>query len=424
MRFFDNTRQEVPLCSECQPRRDANIRAPRSGNLVHTLNKGGAPGDGQQERERYGAMPLATACATAIELEPVTRVVDECDERPASRFDTPESRFDTPEMMRVSAKDADEFRHAMRDWNFELKQLQPCSFDATIVVVPMGPALICSGRFSQPMLQHVGTPDDCLSVCRPGRGSHSSSILGHELQAGEVHVSGSGAECESMSSGVTFPTALSVKLDFLRTQTDWLSESWLLTTRSTRVHSAGVGWTSNFLDAMEWMMAAVLQYPDSTGREGIRGSLLDQLLVRIDTLSAANAPLSNARETRSARQLAVQRAREYIDLNLTEPIRLSDLCKIARTQARALEYGFREVVGLSPIAYIRMTRLHRARQMLLSTAVRSRSISEIALDCGFWHFSQFAMDYKQLFAERPSVTHRRTFARLPRTERRNRPEFA
>ena len=104
-------------------------------------------------------------------------------------------------------------------------------------------------------------------------------------------------------------------------------------------------------------------------------------------------------------------------MNLTEPIRLSDLCKHAHAQARSLEYGFHEVVGVSPIAYIRATRLHRARRLLRSTAVRTRSISEIALDCGFWHLSQFAVDYKLLFAESPSVTFRRTQAQLPRARR-------
>jgi transcriptional regulator GlxA family with amidase domain len=77
------------------------------------------------------------------------------------------------------------------------------------------------------------------------------------------------------------------------------------------------------------------------------------------------------------------------------------------------------------MAYVRMTRLHRARHLLCSTAVRTRSISEIALDCGFWHLSQFAVDYKLLFGESPSVTFRRTSSDLPRLDSRRatRPRF-
>ena len=121
---------------------------------------------------------------------------------------------------------------------------------------------------------------------------------------------------------------------------------------------------------------------------------------------------------RAHRRLAVERARDYIARNLTDPIRLSTLSRYAHTQARSLEYGFQEVLGVSPMAYVRATRLQRARRLLRTSAVRTRSVSEIALDCGFWHLSQFAMDYKLLFGESPSITFHRTEAQLPRSERR------
>jgi AraC family ethanolamine operon transcriptional activator len=327
--------------------------------------------------------------------------------------------FATPGMTRVAANDADEFGELMCDWDIDLRQLQPSTFSATILAVPLGAALICSGHYSQPLLQRVGAPDDCLSITRPGRGSGPVLIQGHEVQPEEVFVTGSGADCETLTRGALFPTAFSIKLDYLQAQTHWLSESWLLSSKSVQLHTPGAAWASNFLDTVEWFMNAVALYPDSTARADVRDSLLDTLLARINTLGAADSPISEDRETRSARRLAVQRARDYIHKNLTEPMRLSDLCKHARTQARSLEYGFHEVVGVSPIAYIRASRLHRARRLLRSTAVRTRSISEIALDCGFWHLSQFAVDYKRLFAESPSVTFRRTQAQLPRSERRH-----
>jgi AraC family transcriptional regulator, ethanolamine operon transcriptional activator len=330
-----------------------------------------------------------------------------------------QSAFQTRRITRITSNDADEFSEAIRDWNVELKPVQTGGFNARLLALPLGQALICSGRFGQPLLQHVGAPDECLSIARPGRGSDAVWIGGHDVEAGEVLVFTSGAEIELMSRGVHFPTALSLKLSFLQTQADWLNDSQLLVGKSAQLHSPGADWANNFLDAMEWVVDAAATYPDLVTREEVRSSVLDTLLARVNTFGAADSPLSDDREARSARRLAVARAREYINVNLTEPIRLSDLCKHARTQARSLEYGFHEVVGLSPIAYIRATRLHRVRQQLRSTAVRTRSISEIALDCGFWHLSQFAVDYKRLFTESPSVTYRRTQAQLPRSERRS-----
>jgi AraC family ethanolamine operon transcriptional activator len=339
---------------------------------------------------------------------------------PHARAEVP-SAFMTAGAMRVAATDADELGDCLRDWNVELKQLQPGEFAGRIDVLPLGEVLICSGHYSQPVLQHVGPPEDCLSITRPGRGSGPVALQGHDVEAGEVFVAGSGADCETVSRGMLFPTALSVRYSYLASQSQWLNESPLLSSRCVRLHAPGVAWVGNFLDAMGWIAAAAAEYPDIKERADVCGSMVDTLLSRINTLGATGAPLSSDRETRGARRVAVERAREYIRANLTEPIRLSDLCKYARTQARSLEYGFHEVVGVSPIAYIRATRLHRVRKLLRSTAVRTRSVSEIALDCGFWHLSQFAVDYKRLFSESPSVTFRRTHAQLPRAERRTSP---
>ena len=116
------------------------------------------------------------------------------------------------------------------------------------------------------------------------------------------------------------------------------------------------------------------------------------------------------RDARTHRRLAVERARDYIHSNLTEQLRLSDLCRYARVQTRSLEYGFREIIGMSPFAYIKALRLSGVRRTLMSGAAPERSISEIACDHGFWHLSQFAVDYRKFFCETPSTTRQRVRA--------------
>jgi AraC-like DNA-binding protein len=56
---------------------------------------------------------------------------------------------------------------------------------------------------------------------------------------------------------------------------------------------------------------------------------------------------------------------------------------------------------------VKVLRLNDVRRQLLSYSHVCRSISELALDAGFTHLSQFAMDYKKLFLESPSMTRRR-----------------
>jgi AraC family ethanolamine operon transcriptional activator len=328
------------------------------------------------------------------------------------------SAFVTADVLELVSTDADELAERMLDWDIELKQLHPGSFDGAIIAIALGPVLVCHGHYNQSMLQQSGPPDHCVTIARPGRGSDPIALNGHDVADGEVFIAGPGAHVEVMNRGIQNPKTLSVQVEFLRAQAHWLQESLWPAARTVTVHNPGAQWAASYLDAMEWVVDAVLRYPQATARSDVRDSLVDSLLARVNAIGAAHSPVSDDRDMRAARRVAVQRAREYIHTNLTDPIRLSDLCKYARTQARALEYGFQEAIGASPIAYVRAMRLHRARRLLRSTAVRTRSISEIALDCGFWHLSQFAVDYKLLFAESPSVTYRRTQTELPKTGRR------
>ena len=171
---------------------------------------------------------------------------------------------------------------------------------------------------------------------------------GHGLNAGEIFVSGSGAQAEAVSRGAVFPTALSLRLDFLETQLEWLNDAPARASNASHVRSPGVEWVANFLNAVAWVIDAVTHYPQAAKREDVRGSLIDGLLARVNTLGAVSA-LSHDRNGRASRRLAVAHAREYIRANVTEPIRLSDLCLHSHSRARTLEYGFREVFGVSPM---------------------------------------------------------------------------
>ena len=107
-----------------------------------------------------------------------------------------------------------------------------------------------------------------------------------------------------------------------------------------------------------------------------------------------------------ASRAAVRIARDFIHSKLAEPLRLSELCCKANLQIRSLEYGFREVTGLTPVAYIRSLRLSTVRRALQQQSGAQRSISEVAMDAGFWHLSQFASDYRRCFGETPTETRR------------------
>jgi AraC family transcriptional regulator, ethanolamine operon transcriptional activator len=105
--------------------------------------------------------------------------------------------------------------------------------------------------------------------------------------------------------------------------------------------------------------------------------------------------------------LVVKTAEDYALSHADDRVYVTDLCRAAAVSERALEYAFKEVMGLTPVAYLTRLRLHRVRQALLAATHGSTTVSAVALDWGFWHFGEFSRAYKDCFGELPSDTLRR-----------------
>jgi AraC family ethanolamine operon transcriptional activator len=133
--------------------------------------------------------------------------------------------------------------------------------------------------------------------------------------------------------------------------------------------------------------------------------LLETLLA---TLRVANdfKPARSDR-TRQSQSLIVKVAEDYTLSRPGDRLYVTDLCRAAGTSERTLEYAFREVMGLTPVAFLIRLRLHRVRQALLAATQRSTTVSAEALNWGFWHFGEFSRTYKNCFGELPSDTLRR-----------------
>ena len=133
--------------------------------------------------------------------------------------------------------------------------------------------------------------------------------------------------------------------------------------------------------------------------------LLETLLATLRVASDLEPTRSD--QTRQVQSQIVKTAEAYALSNAESRIYVTDLCRIAAVSERTLEYAFKEVLGLSPMAYLVRLRLHRARKALLAATPRSTTVSAEALKWGFWHFGEFSRAYRACFGEAPSETLRR-----------------
>jgi len=73
-----------------------------------------------------------------------------------------------------------------------------------------------------------------------------------------------------------------------------------------------------------------------------------------------------------------------------------------------LQYAFHDIMGMSPLTYLLRLRLHRARDELRTAASGSTTVTDVAMNWGFWHFGEFSRAYKNCFGEVPSRTLRQS----------------
>ncbi len=86
---------------------------------------------------------------------------------------------------------------------------------------------------------------------------------------------------------------------------------------------------------------------------------------------------------------------------LFRPIYSKDLANQLGVSIRTLQSAVKVARGTTLHGYLRSRRLSAARERLQQGA---GSVKEAALQSGFWQLSDFAREYKKLFAELPSST--------------------
>ena len=307
-----------------------------------------------------------------------------------------------------SSTDAAELTRDVGNWNFEFMQLSPGTFRASGALLQLDGVSIERISMERTLLQRGFAPRDRLAVFIPGVGSGPIYAQGQLVEAGQCATLMEGAQLEAISHEGYLDVGFELDFAACRPQLEALSGGSISLARGACIAAPGPAWTHDILGRVDWLLTAVMEHPQCLDDHRLRASLTDHALAAMVQFDNSPADVdATTRAARAGRRVAVRLARDYIHSRLSEPLRLSELCRQANLKIRSLEYGFREVTGLTPVAYIRSLRLNAVRSALQQkTSGPQRSISEIAMDVGFWHLSQFAGDYRRFFGETPTETRR------------------
>lgn len=140
---------------------------------------------------------------------------------------------------------------------------------------------------------------------------------------------------------------------------------------------------------------------DGSGGGEVRRALLHLILARI--LEAAElVPIGESQEGNLTTRLM-----EYLSLHFRQPLTLDDAAHALGASRFHLSRVFSQQLGSSFSDYLSFLRLNEAQELLLGT---DRSVSEIALDCGFSSQRTFNRAFQKLFRTTPRqfrAAHRR-----------------
>ena len=120
-------------------------------------------------------------------------------------------------------------------------------------------------------------------------------------------------------------------------------------------------------------------------------------LFRSNYTEALNSPKDTATSTR------IKKAKDYIHANIRKNISVNDVANAACISPRALQYSFRDIVGISPSKYIRQIKLDAVKKALES-AGPDENVTNILGDFEITSFGHFSKFYKETFGCTPKIT--------------------
>ena len=140
-------------------------------------------------------------------------------------------------------------------------------------------------------------------------------------------------------------------------------------------------------------------------RYGAQIEFMDSLLATIES-GDPDETVDTDKKGKSYSQI-VRTCEDYtLNLDARRPY-MSELCAAANVSERTVQKAFQNIMGMSPTTYLHRLRLHRARDDLRKATGGTTTVTDVALNWGFWHFGEFSRAYRNCFGEVPSSTLKR-----------------
>lgn len=308
--------------------------------------------------------------------------------------------------------DADEYQSSIRGGDNLLTFLAGGVFRAELTTIQVGKLTLQRGRENLPRLATTSMPPNIVGILGWLGDGAFPVVRGVQIRQGEWMSLGLGMQSHHRTAGPVNYVALTINSgDLAQAAIDQTGIPVSVTGgKVLRVPEYLGAWLMSVIDAASRAVettAGIFASP-------LAADALEHALLRPMIMCLMHGE-TVAQDIPGGRGAAVaKRFEEVVEAHLEGPLMIPDLCRTIGVSQRTLSNICQEQLGVSPLRFMTLRRLHMTRRMLLRADPRSTTVTQIAMDNGFWEMGRFAATYKSLFEESPSATLRRPPADMAR----------
>ena len=302
----------------------------------------------------------------------------------------------------VRSGDPDALARAQPGWHQHYEQLSPGRFDGRVQHVQL-PGLRLVREDSHCALHQRGDlGQGAYGLALPLAMSGPAIFNGQRVERDDLMV-GRGDELDLVTPEQFSLIAVVVEAALLhplwerlygKRPSAWIEQQLVLPARG----AAAAAVRRLHLHSLQQLCAADATVHGDTALLQLRDALLIEWIEALpERVDASELP------TLAARKQLVQQACALMLAHADEPLSMLQVCRHVGASRRKLNYCFRDVLGTSPLKYLRALRLNGVRRELRDGTA---SVQQAAARWGFWHLGEFAAGYRRQFGELPSQTLR------------------
>lgn len=279
------------------------------------------------------------------------------------------------------------------------------SFRAELTRIDLHRVWMQRGRETLPRVTHVAVSKGRSSLLFLAHDRQASMLCDRtELSPHEIMLYSFGGEQYQRTSGPSDWASMSLSPEDLAEAARALAGRELTSPSSNRAIRPSPGLMAQLRrlhQAADHMAAAV---PDILAHPEVARAV-EQELVR--TMVRAIVEGTDTEPVPDRRLPVMRRLEEVLEANPDTPLYLPEICAAVGVSARTLWFRCVEHLGMSPHRYLWLRRMNLAHRALIRAKFETSTVTGIANDHGFAELGRFAVAYRKLFGESPSVTLRR-----------------